>query len=104
MSNKFQMCFFLGSGNNGGVPLLGRLEARLISRRAWSGLLRNLQRSEEVVDIQIPRFEHRSVLNLTVPLERMGLNDLFKSGVADLGGVNGMQDLYLTDLTQVKIY
>jgi serine protease inhibitor len=56
------------------------------------------------VDIQVPRFEHRSVLNLTVPLERMGLNDLFKSGVADLGGVNGMQDLYLTDLTQVQIY
>jgi serine protease inhibitor len=85
----------------GSTPLLARLEARLISRRAWSGLLRNLMRTKSVIEVQIPRFEHRSVLNMTVPLRRMGLRDLFAEGRADLRGVNGIQDLYLTDVMQV---
>jgi serine protease inhibitor len=91
-----------GTSSNAGMPLLARLEARLISRRAWSGLLRNLQRHPDVIDIQVPRFEHRSVLNLTTPLERMGLSDLFSESAADLRGVNGLQELYLSDLTQVR--
>ncbi|KAF4518263.1 hypothetical protein B566_EDAN010409 [Ephemera danica] len=88
----------------GSTPLLARLEARLISRRAWSGLLRNLMRSKSVIDVQIPRFEHRSVLNMTAPLRRMGLRDLFTEGRADLRGVNGIQDLFLTDLMQVNAF
>ncbi|CAB3364615.1 Hypothetical predicted protein [Cloeon dipterum] len=93
-----------GSNSYAGVPLLARLEARLISRRAWSGLLRNLQRTEYAIDVQVPRFEHRSVLNLTVPLSRMGLKELFSKGSADLRGVNGIQELYLSDITQMNVF
>ncbi|XP_059480023.1 mucin-2-like [Neocloeon triangulifer] len=93
-----------GTNSFAGVPLLARLEARLISRRAWSGLLRNLQRSEHAIDVQVPRFEHRSVLNLTVPLSRMGLKDVFVEGKADLRGVNGIQELYLSDISQMNVF
>lgn len=86
---------------------LQRLEQRLIEtsyrRGAWSRLLRSLL-PRPGLEIQIPRFSHRSLLNVTSPLQRMGLKDLF-SQHADLRGINGIaNNLHLSDIIQVNTF
>lgn len=52
---------------------------------------------------QVPRFSHRSVLNMSEALQRMGLDELFSSEHADLRGLNGVaNDLHLSDVVQVR--
>ncbi|KAI5706936.1 hypothetical protein M8J75_012717 [Diaphorina citri] len=58
---------------------LARLEQRLIEtsyrRGGWSRLLRSLLKRPGL-ELQLPRFSHRSVLNVTATLQRMGLKDV----------------------------
>lgn len=55
------------------------------------------------LEVQIPRFQHRSVINATVALQQMGMKDLFDAAKADLRGLNGVaNDLYLSDILQVN--
>lgn len=87
---------------------LQRLEQRLIEssyrRGAWSRLLRSLL-PRPGLEIQIPRFSHRSLLNVTSPLQRMGLKDLFSAEHADLRGINGLANsLHLSDIIQVNTF
>ncbi|CAH0382147.1 unnamed protein product [Bemisia tabaci] len=87
---------------------LARLEQRLIEtsyrRGGWSRLLRSLL-LRPGLEIQLPRFSHRSVLNVTSALQRMGLKDIFDSEKADLRGLNGYtNDLYLSDMVQVNTF
>jgi len=87
---------------------LQRLEQRLIEtsyrRGAWSRLLRSLL-PRPGLELQIPRFSHRSLLNVTSPLQRMGLKDLFSAERADLRGLNGLaNDLHLSDIIQVNTF
>jgi hypothetical protein len=87
---------------------LQRLEQRLIEasyrRGAWSRLLRSLL-PRPGLELQIPRFSHRSLLNVTSPLQRMGLKDLFIAEHADLRGINGFtNDLHLSDIIQVNTF
>ncbi|PNF38473.1 hypothetical protein B7P43_G03996, partial [Cryptotermes secundus] len=87
---------------------LQRLEQRLIEtsyrRGAWSRLLRSLL-PRPGLELQIPRFSHRSLLNMTSPLQRMGLKDLFSAEHADLRGINGLtNDLHLSDIIQVNTF
>ncbi|PSN51008.1 hypothetical protein C0J52_08585 [Blattella germanica] len=87
---------------------LNRLEQRLIDssyrRGAWSRLLRSLL-PRPGLELQIPRFSHRSLLNVTAPLQRMGLKDLFSAEHADLRGINGIKnDLHLSDIVQVNTF
>lgn len=86
---------------------LARLEQRLIEtsyrRGGWSRLLRSLM-PRPGLELQIPRFSHRSVLNVTGALQRMGLRDLFDTK-ADLRGLNGhSNDLHLSDMLQVNTF
>ncbi|BET02162.1 SERPIN [Nesidiocoris tenuis] len=86
---------------------LARLEQRLIEtsyrRGGWSRLLRSLL-PRPGLELQVPRFSHRSVLNVTAALARMGLKDLF-SFKADLRGLNGgATDLHLSDMVQVNTF
>lgn len=86
---------------------LARLEQRLIEtsyrRGGWSRLLRSLM-PRPGLELQIPRFSHRSVLNITGALQRMGLRDLFNTR-ADLRGLNGLSnDLHLSDMLQVNTF
>ncbi|XP_063231283.1 mucin-2 isoform X2 [Bacillus rossius redtenbacheri] len=70
------------------------------SRGAWSSLL-----PHPGLELQLPRFSHRSMLNLTDTLQRMGLKDLFSEGRADLKGLNGLaNDLHLSDIVQVNTF
>nr|AGK40932.1 serpin-8 [Nilaparvata lugens] len=87
---------------------LARLEQRLIEtsyrRGGWSRLLRSLL-VRPGLELQIPRFSHRSVLNVTGALRRMGLKDLFDAGRADLKGLNGLSnDLHLSDMVQINTF
>jgi len=86
---------------------LARLEQRLIEtsyrRGGWSRILRSLL-PRPGLELQVPRFSHRSVLNTTAALQRMGLKDVFSDQKADLRGVNGLYDLYLSDMLQVNTF
>jgi hypothetical protein len=53
------------------------------------------------VDVQIPKFSHRSIVNITSALKKLGFDQLFAK-TADLKGINGAgHDLYLADMLQV---
>ncbi|KAK9872659.1 hypothetical protein WA026_018793 [Henosepilachna vigintioctopunctata] len=83
---------------------LSRLEKRLVEssfqKGAWARLLRTLVPRPEL-EVQIPRFSHRSIINATAALKHMGLTTLFDINKADLRGLNGVaHDLHLSDMLQ----
>ncbi|KAL1488352.1 hypothetical protein ABEB36_014829 [Hypothenemus hampei] len=85
---------------------LARLEKRLVEssfkKGAWSRLLRSLI-PRPGLEVQIPRFSHRSVINATNALQRMGLHELFNPNSADLRGLNGVaNELHLSDVLQIN--
>ncbi|XP_023309887.1 uncharacterized protein LOC108914733 [Anoplophora glabripennis] len=87
---------------------LSRLEKRLVEssfkKGAWSRLLRSLI-PRPGLEVQIPRFSHRSVINATVALKKMGLHDLFDVDKADLRGLNGVaNELFLSDMLQINSF
>ncbi|XP_073845433.1 uncharacterized protein [Musca autumnalis] len=88
---------------------LGRLEKELmetaISKDAWSNLLTSLM-DRPGMEVQLPRFSHRSFVNATLGLQKMGLKGLFKSDYADLGGLTGSpnRDIYLADMIQINTF
>lgn len=98
---------FLMPGQQGNVVHsedLEALERRLLdadpSTPTWNRLLRTLL-PRIGLELQIPRFLHKSVFNVSSALRRMGLKDLFDAEHADLGGLNGpSKDLYLSDMIQ----
>lgn len=84
---------------------LDRLEQRLVRSAfrdgTWNKLLKILV-PRSVLELQVPKFSHRSVINATAALKRMGLDELF-SGNADLKGINGIgHRLHLADVLQVN--
>lgn len=85
---------------------LDRLEQRLIKNvfrdGVWNKLLKVLV-PRSGLELQVPKFSHRSVVNATAALKRMGLGDLF-SGNADFKGINGVgHRLHLADVLQVNL-
>lgn len=85
---------------------LNRLEKRLVEsalkKGAWSRLLRSLI-PRPGLELQLPRFSHRSLINATQSLKKMGLHDLFDVKKADLKGLNGAaHDFYLSDVLQIN--
>lgn len=83
---------------------LDRLEQRLVRSAfrdgAWNKLLKVLI-PRHGLELQVPKFSHRSVVNATAALKRMGLDELF-SGNADFKGINGIgHRLHLADVLQV---
>ncbi|XP_061391242.1 mucin-4 [Musca vetustissima] len=88
---------------------LDRLEKELmetaISKNAWSNLLTSLM-DRPGMEVKLPRFSHRSFVNATLGLQKMGLKGLFKSDYADLGGLTGSpnRDIYLSDMIQINTF
>lgn len=85
---------------------LARLERRLIDGAfkdgSWIRLLKSLI-PRTGLEVQIPRFSHRSFVNATLALQKMGLRDLFDARNADLRGLNGVShELYLSDIMQIN--
>ncbi|XP_026672532.1 uncharacterized threonine-rich GPI-anchored glycoprotein PJ4664.02 isoform X2 [Ceratina calcarata] len=86
---------------------LDRLEQRLVKAAfrdgAWDKLLKVLI-PRTGLELQIPKFSHRSVINATAALKRMGLDQLFSSQ-ADFKGINGIGNrLFLSDVLQMNLF
>jgi len=89
---------------------LDRLERNLVEKafgksRAWSRLLTSLTDQPEM-EVQLPRFSHRSFVNSSLGLQKMGLRGLFKSDLADLRGLTGGggRDIFLSDMIQINTF
>lgn len=110
-TNSIVSTFFLMPGQQGNVVHgedLERLERRLLdaspSTPSWNRLLRTLL-PRIGLELQIPRFSHKSVFNVSSSLRKMGLKDLFDADHADLGGLNGpSKDLFLSDMIQMTSF
>lgn len=106
-TNSIVSTLFLMPGQQGNVVHADDLEAlekRLLESNpttpTWNRLLRTLL-PRMGLELQIPRFSHKSVFNVTETLKKMGLKDLFAPEIADLGGLNGpTKELYLSDMIQ----
>lgn len=109
-SDKLVSTIFVLPGQQGHTApgdTLDRLEQRLVRSAfrdgAWNKLLKTLI-PRNGLELQVPKFSHRSVVNATAALKRMGLDELF-SGNADFKGINGVgHRLYLADVLQVYVY
>ena len=83
---------------------LDRLEQRLTKGAfqdgSWDKLLKVLI-PRTGLELQMPKFSHRSIVNATAALKRLGLDQLF-SNRADFKGINGIGNrLFLSDVLQV---
>ncbi|CAG9787892.1 unnamed protein product [Diatraea saccharalis] len=106
-TNSIISTLFVMPGQQGNIVHaedLETLEQRLLdanpSTPSWNRLLRTLL-PRVGLELQIPRFSHKSIFNISSTLRYMGLKDLFDADHADLGGLNGpSKDLYLSDMIQ----
>lgn len=106
-ADKLVSTIFLVPGQQGHTApgdTLDRLEQRLVKGAfqdgTWDKLLKVLI-PRPGLELQIPKFSHRSIVNATAALKRMGLDQLF-STQADFKGINGIGNrLFLSDVLQV---
>ncbi|XP_018400920.1 PREDICTED: mucin-5AC [Cyphomyrmex costatus] len=109
-SDKLVSTIFVLPGQQGHTApgdTLDRLEQRLVRSAfrdgAWNKLLKVLI-PRHGLELQVPKFSHRSVVNATAALKRMGLDELF-SGNADFKGINGVgHRLHLADVLQMNLF
>lgn len=109
-SDRLVSTMFLLPGQQGHTApgdTLDRLEQRLVRSAfrdgTWNKLLKVLI-PRSGLELQVPKFSHRSVVNATAALKRMGLDELF-SGNADFKGINGVgHRLHLADVLQVDTH
>ncbi|CAK1555431.1 unnamed protein product [Leptosia nina] len=109
-TNSIISTLFLMPGQQGNIVHgedLEALERRLLASNpavAWNRLLRTLL-PRIGLELQIPRFSHKSIFNVSSTLRKMGLKDLFNEENADLGGLNGpSKNLYLSDMVQLNSF
>ncbi|XP_076166535.1 uncharacterized protein LOC143146283 isoform X2 [Ptiloglossa arizonensis] len=109
--NKLVSTIFLLPGQQGHAApgdTLDRLEQRLVKGAfrdgSWNKLLKVLI-PRPGLELQIPKFSHRSVVNATAALKRMGLDRLFTND-ADFKGINGGigNRLFLSDVLQMNLF
>lgn len=81
------------------------LMANAVSKNAWRRLLATLM-ERPGLEVQIPRFTHRSFINTTSALNKLGLKSLFDANDADMRGITGStnRDMYLSDLVQINTF
>ncbi|XP_055919107.1 mucin-2 [Eupeodes corollae] len=88
---------------------LDHLESNLmenaLTKNAWRSLLTSLM-ERPGLEVQLPRFSHRSFVNASMGLQKMGLKGLFNSELADLRGLTGLaaKDIYLSDMIQINTF
>ncbi|XP_048268593.1 mucin-3A isoform X1 [Bombus terrestris] len=108
--DKLVSTIFLVPGQQGHAApgdTLDRLEQRFIKEAfqdgAWDKLLKVLI-PRPSLELQVPKFSHRSIVNATAALKRMGLDQLFSSN-ADFKGINGIGNrLFLSDVLQMNLF
>ncbi|KOC59119.1 Ovalbumin-related protein Y [Habropoda laboriosa] len=106
-TDKLVSTIFLLPGQQGHAApgdTLDRLEQRLVKGAfrdgSWNKLLKVLI-PRTALELQIPKFSHRSVVNATAALKRMGLDRLFSSH-ADFKGIGNR--LFLSDVLQMNLF
>lgn len=74
-----------------------------LNNDAWHRLLTTFM-ERPGLEVQIPRFSHRSLINTTFALQQMGLKELFDQNRADLRGLTGSKsnELYFSDMIQIN--
>ncbi|OXU28466.1 hypothetical protein TSAR_011463 [Trichomalopsis sarcophagae] len=84
---------------------LERLENRLFGNPSDNALEKLLKVIiPRRVELQMPKFSQRSIINVTSALKKMGFDQLF-TRTADLKGINGAgHDLYLADMLQMNLF
>jgi hypothetical protein len=84
---------------------LERLENAFLdsSSVSWNRLLTTFM-ERPGLEVQIPRFSHRSLINTTYALQQMGLKDIFDANKADLRGLTGStsSDLFFSEMMQIN--
>jgi len=108
-NNGLQSTIFVMPGGQQGSLAPGdnleRLESVFMdsSSVAWERLLTTFM-ERPGLEVQIPRFSHRSLINTTYALQQMGLKEIFHSERADLRGLTGAQsnDLFFSDMMQIN--
>ncbi|KAK0157466.1 hypothetical protein PV328_011209 [Microctonus aethiopoides] len=86
---------------------LDLLEQRIISGAlhdgAWNKLMKVIV-PRPGLELQIPKFSHKSIINATAALKTMGLEELFLKS-ADFKGINGVgNDFHLSDIIQMNLF
>ena len=89
----------------GPIDDLLNLENQLIEDPSiYNLLLRTLDKRDNM-EIQLPRFSHRSIINSTEVLWKMGFNELLTKNRANLQGLGFTnQQIYLSDLMQINSF
>nr|CAG4641903.1 EOG090X0ACU [Eurycercus lamellatus] len=77
---------------------LGRLESDLSSKNILSLLDKGFKRSR--LNVIIPKFKMETSLNLVNALKKLGVLDLFNLASADLSGMSGRKELFVSDAFQ----
>ena len=91
--------------SNGGLSMVVLLPDKVDGLRALENMLTtdNLQRwsralSQSAVDVYLPKFKADFASSLNRALQEMGMSSLFDPGRADLSGMNGGRDLYVSNV------
>ena len=90
---RMSMIFILPNKKDG----LSKLEADLNKFDSTTGF----EFSREVeVKVAIPKFKIESTHELNEPLQKLGLRHMFDGGKADLSGITGLRDLFVSKVIQ----
>lgn len=108
--DKMVSVIFVIPGSTGGSASgdnLDKLEARIVNGAlhdgAWNKLLKVII-PRPGLELQVPKFSHKSIINATAALKTMGIEEIFEKH-ANLRGINDVgKDLHLADVFQVTIY
>ena len=80
-------------------PLLADIEQLVIDKSSEFNAALNLDRlHKQEVELTLPRFKIELSMNLRDKLVKLGLENMFEAGKADLSGINGGKDLFVSDV------
>lgn len=89
----------------GPIDDLLNLEKQLIEDPSVYNLMLRTLAKRDPMEIQLPRFSHRSIINSTEILWKMGFNELLTKNRANLQGLGATNEqLYLSDLMQINTF
>ena len=88
--NKLSMLIILPDENN-----FAQVEES-IGELDIHNLVRSISYAQ--LDLSMPKFKIESSFGLAEPLDAMGMKDVFVPGIADLSGMDGTRDLYISSV------
>ncbi|ESO03166.1 hypothetical protein HELRODRAFT_174066 [Helobdella robusta] len=82
------------------LPDLQKTSLEVVEQRLSKEVFTTIEESlfRETVNVWLPKFKIEKESNVKESLKRMGITDLFSMKAADLSGMNGEKDLYVSHL------